>query len=90
MEAGRLLLAWSDPVTPKAFCRAGEAERAKAAVHGVMGLGAGVCLAYNAVAWTYRREMHLAVNTAIYLAAVVFEARKVAHHLTSHAADTDL
>jgi hypothetical protein len=37
--------------------------------------------AYNAAAWMRRRQTHLAVNAAIYIAAAVWEQRHVAHHL---------
>lgn len=60
----------------------GEHETLKGSVHAALGLLAGVCAAYNVLAWAKRRETHLAVNAAIYGALVALECRKVAHHLT--------
>jgi hypothetical protein len=37
--------------------------------------------AYNAAAWVRRRQSHLAINATIYIAAVFWEQRHVAHHL---------
>jgi hypothetical protein len=37
--------------------------------------------AYNAAAWVRRRQSHLAINATIYVAAVFWEQRHVAHHL---------
>lgn len=67
-------------LTPRTLC-AGEAEYAKAAVHGVLLAAAGVCAAYNGIAWLYRRERHLAANAVIYTSIVSLEVKKVLHHL---------
>ena len=61
----------------------GECERTKAAVHGALGLLAGVCLIYNAVAWYRRREWHLAVNAAVYGALTAYEVEQCRHHATA-------
>ena len=72
----------SDPLPrPLPILYPGSCEPLKAAVHGLaLGLAA-LMGAYNAAAWWQRRQSHLAVNTAIYLAAVFFEQRHVVHHL---------
>lgn len=59
----------------------GNCEPLKAAFHGVAFGLAAVMGAYNAAAWLRRRQSHLAINAAIYLAAAVWEQRHVAHHL---------
>lgn len=59
----------------------GNCEPLKAAFHGVALVLAAVMGAYNTAAWMRRRQPHLAVNAAIYLAAAVWEQRHVAHHL---------
>ena len=60
--------------------RCGNCEPLKLGVHG-MALGiAALCGIYNAAAWLSRREQHLAVNTLLYAALIVFEQRHVAHH----------
>lgn len=65
----------------RSFCRSGEAERLKGAVHvGLLLLGAAA-LAYNAAAWAYRKERHLAVNAVLYGALVWVEVQHVRHHL---------
>jgi hypothetical protein len=59
----------------------GNCEPLKAAFHGVaLGLAA-VMGAYNLAAFIRRRQSHLAVNAAIYIAAALWEQRHVAHHL---------
>lgn len=63
--------------------QSGSHEPLKLAVHGSLGALAGVCLAYNAVAFLLRRERHLAVNVVLYGALVAIESRKVRHHMES-------
>jgi hypothetical protein len=59
----------------------GNCEPLKAAFHAVaLGLAA-VMAAYNAAAWMRRRQSHLAVNAVVYMAAMMWEQRHVAHHL---------
>jgi hypothetical protein len=59
----------------------GNCEPLKAVVHGAaLGLAA-LMATYNAAAWLRRRQSHLALNTFIYVAAVVWEQRRVADHL---------
>jgi hypothetical protein len=59
---------------------AGSAEPLKGAVHGALGVLAAVCALYNCAALARRREPHLAINAAIYLALTAFETKKVRHH----------
>ena len=59
----------------------GNCEPLKAACHGVaLGLAA-LMAAYNTAAWMRRRQSHLAVNAVVYIAAIFWEQRHVAHHL---------
>ncbi len=61
--------------------KCGNCEELKLGVHGLtLGL-AVVCGVYNAAAWLARREPHLAVNTVLYSALIIFEQRHVAHHM---------
>lgn len=61
--------------------KSGNCEELKLCVHGLtLGLAA-VCGVYNAAAWLARREPHLAVNTVLYTALIIFEQRHVAHHM---------
>ena len=61
----------------------GSCEPFKAVVHGAaFGLCALMGL-YNAAAWLRRRQPHLAINAAVYLTALVWESRHVAHHIDS-------
>jgi hypothetical protein len=61
----------------------GSCEPFKAVVHGAaLGLCALMGL-YNAAAWLRRRQPHLAINAAVYLTAVMWERRHVAHHIDS-------
>jgi hypothetical protein len=67
----------------------GSCEPFKAAIHGVtLGLVALMGL-YNGAAWLRRRQRHLAINTALYVAAVIWEQRHVAHHLAACACAQD-
>ena len=59
----------------------GNCEPLKATFHGVALVLAAVMGAYNTAAWMRRRQRHLAVNATIYIAAVFWEQRHVAHHL---------
>lgn len=59
----------------------GNCEPLKASFHGVALFLAAVMGAYNAAAWVRRRQSHLAINATIYIAAVFWEQRHVAHHL---------
>jgi hypothetical protein len=61
----------------------GSCEPFKAVVHGAaLGLCALMGL-YNAAAWLRRRQPHLAINAVVYLTAVMWERRHVAHHIES-------
>jgi hypothetical protein len=59
----------------------GNCEPLKAAFHGLAMVLAATMGAYNTAAWIRRRESHLAVNAVIYMTAVFWEQRHVAHHL---------
>jgi len=61
----------------------GNCERLKAGIHGVALGTAALCCAYNLSAWLVRRQKHLAINTLLYGAAVVWEATHVRHHLAA-------
>ena len=64
----------------KRFCKSGESELVKGAVHAAGGVLAGVMAAYNIVAWCYRREPHLGINAIVYALATAFEVKQTAHH----------
>lgn len=64
----------------------GSRETIKGAVHGAALCLAALMWAYNFAAWLQRREPHLAVNTLVYTALVLFEREHVRHHLASPAA----
>lgn len=40
-----------------------------------------MCLGYNAMAWSERRETHLAVNTAAYAGGCLWELFQIYEHL---------
>ena len=69
------------PKTSLPILYPGNCEPLKAAFHGFALVLAAVMGAYNTAAWIQRRQSHLAVNAAIYIAAVFWEQRHVAHHL---------
>ena len=57
------------------------AESFKSLVHlSLFGLTA-MCLGYNAMAWSERRQTHLAVNALLYAALAVYEAVQTEGHL---------
>jgi hypothetical protein len=64
----------------KRFCKSGESEVVKGAVHAAGGVLAGVMAAYNLAAWCYRRESHLGINAVVYTLAVAWEIKQTAHH----------
>jgi hypothetical protein len=66
-----------------AILHSGNNEPLKASVHGVAMGTAALCAAYNLAAWLTRprRQIHLAINTLLYTAIVVWEAQHVRHHL---------
>jgi len=61
--------------------QSGKCERLKACVHGVALGTAALCAAYNFAAWLVRGRRHLAVNTVLYSAVVIWEYKHVQHHL---------
>jgi hypothetical protein len=60
--------------------RVGELEPVKLGVHATLGALAAVCTAYNAAAWLYRREPHLAVNAVAYGLLTALEVAQVERH----------
>jgi hypothetical protein len=65
----------------RTFCKSGENEALKGAVHAMGGILAATMAAYNIAAWFYRRETHLGVNSVVYTLALVWEIKQTAHHL---------
>ena len=65
----------------RTFCKSGENEEVKGAVHAAGGLLAGLMAAYNIAAWCYRRERHLGINAVVYSLAFMWEVKQTAHHL---------
>lgn len=58
----------------------GSCEPLKLGVHAAaLGLATVMGL-YNAAAWLARRDRHLAVNTMLYAALILWEQHHVAHH----------
>lgn len=55
-------------------------EPLKRSVHATLGAIAIVCLGYNVLAWSVRREGHLAINVGLYSALVWWEHRAVKSH----------
>jgi hypothetical protein len=62
------------------FCKSGESEALKGAVHALGGVLAATMAAYNIAAWYYRREPHLRVNAVVYSLAVLWEVKQTKHH----------
>jgi hypothetical protein len=65
----------------RTFCKSGENEVVKGAVHAAGGVLAAAMAAYNIAAWCYRRELHLGINSLVYTLATVWEIKQTAHHL---------
>lgn len=65
----------------QSFCRSGEQEEFKGAVHAAAGVLALAMAAYNATAWCYRHQSHLGANAIIYGAVVAWELKQTMHHL---------
>jgi len=65
----------------KTFCKSGENEVVKGAVHAAGGVLAAVMAAYNIAAWCYRREPHLGINAVVYTLAIAWEVKQTARHL---------
>jgi len=63
------------------FCKSGENEALKGAVHALGGILAATMAAYNIAAWCYRRETHLGINSVVYTLAVLWEMKQTVHHL---------
>ena len=72
----------------QAFCKSGEREAVKGAVHALGGVLAATMAAYNIAAWCYRRERHLGVNAIVYTLAVIWEIKQTVHHLERCERDT--
>lgn len=75
-------------MTVQSFCRSGEQEEVKGAVHAAAGTLALVMAAYNATAWCYRHQAHLGANAVIYAAVVGWEIRQTLRHLRRCATGT--
>jgi len=65
----------------RTFCKSGESEALKGAVHALGGILAATMAAYNVAAWCYRRETHLGVNSVVYTLATLWEVKQTVHHL---------
>jgi hypothetical protein len=65
----------------RAFCKSGENEAVKGAVHALGGVLAATMAAYNIAAWYYRREPHLGLNSIVYTLAVLWEIKQTVHHM---------
>jgi len=65
----------------RAFCKSGESEAVKGAVHAAGGILAALMAAYNVAAWCYRRERHLGINAVVYSLAIAWEIKQTVHHL---------
>ncbi len=63
------------------FCKSGENEALKGAVHALGGVLAASMAAYNIAAFCYRRQRHLCINSIVYTLAVVWEIKQTIHHL---------
>jgi len=63
------------------FCKSGENEALKGAVHALGGILAATMAAYNIAAWCYRREQQLGINSVVYTLAVLWEMKQTVHHL---------
>jgi cobalamin biosynthesis protein CobD/CbiB len=76
----------------RTFCKSGENEAVKGAVHALGGVLAATMAAYNIAAWCYRRETHLGINSIVYTLAVLWEIKQTAHHMErcEAAASTDV
>ena len=62
------------------FFNHGVQEGAKCAVHLAVFIPAALCAGYNLIAYVRRGDFHLAVNSVIYTALLVWEA----HHIRGH------
>lgn len=71
----------SDRRTGDPVLQPGAYETPKAGIHAVLGGLAATCGVYNFVAWTKRRETHLAVNAVLYAALWAWETYQTHHHL---------
>ncbi len=61
----------------------GSREPLKATVHALSLCLVALMALYNAAAWVQRRKRHLAVNSVIYVAMILFEYQHVRHHAAS-------
>jgi hypothetical protein len=65
-----------------AFTDHGVGEGVKAATHGAVLTLAALCAVYNVVAFVKRREQHHAINSAVYLGLMAYEAVQIHRHCT--------
>jgi hypothetical protein len=68
-------------VGPDRLLIAGEAEVFKGGIHLCLFGLVAMCLGYNAMAFSQRRERRLAVNVLVYAGVAVFELRQILQHL---------
>ena len=64
----------------QSFCKSGEQEELKGAVHAAACLIAVAMAAYNITAWHYRHQRHLGANAIVYSLAVAWEVKQTMHH----------
>jgi hypothetical protein len=64
----------------RTFCKSGENEAIKGAVHALGAVIAATMAAYNITAWWYRRERHLGINSIVYTLAILWEIKQTTHH----------
>ena len=67
-------------MTAHTFCQSGSAEMVKGAVHGSLGTLAAICAAYNGLAFHWRGDRRLLMNTLLYLGIVALEGYQVHRH----------
>lgn len=68
---------------PFIFLCPGHGEEAKAWAHGLLGVAALGCFAYNAGAWLLRHERHLGWNSVVYSGIGGFEIKQVLRHIAT-------
>ncbi len=64
----------------QSFCRSGEREELKGAVHAAACLISVAMAGYNISAWHYRHQRHLGINAIVYSLAVAWEVKQTMHH----------
>ena len=67
-------------MTPRDFVQTGHGEAIKGTVHVLVASLLGVMTAYNATAFIFRHQRHLAINALLYGAGCWYELRQTARH----------